>query len=187
MKRASSIDLFCRNQSLLESNDVDKGGVPRRERTALALRNRLEAAFDRAARLSRADVDTETQADHTKYLCVLVSGLIETVIPELVIEYCGKQTSAPVLGYISGQLNKIQKLNVRKLTELLASFDKAWAKDFESFLEIDGKKESLNSVVALRNKIAHGESVPQMSLSRMTDYYKNIKTIIKFIEDKFTA
>jgi hypothetical protein len=46
-------------------------------------RHRLDATFER---IKRIQADAELQSDFAKYLCILVSGFIETSIKELVLE-----------------------------------------------------------------------------------------------------
>jgi hypothetical protein len=47
---------------------------------------------------------------------------------------------------------------------------------------IDERKESVNSLVALRHKIAHGESVGT-SLSQVKAYYQTIREVVEFVAD----
>ncbi len=49
-----------------------------------------------------------------------------------------------------------------------------------NFME-GGRKDALDSVVNLRNKIAHGESV-SLSLGRMLQYFEKIDEIVVFVE-----
>lgn len=47
------------------------------------LRQRLDATFKR---VNLAPADAELQSDFSRYLCVLVSGYVETAVTELILE-----------------------------------------------------------------------------------------------------
>jgi HEPN superfamily RiboL-PSP-like protein len=141
------------------------------------LRSRLKAAFDRARGI---DADPETQADYARYLCVLVSGFVETAVAELAIEHCRGRSAPTVLNYASIQLDRTQNLNAGKLLQLVNAFDPKWFADLSVYIE-GARKDALNSVLNLRNKIAHGESV-SLSMARITAYFKEIDEIIGYVE-----
>ena len=76
----------------------------------------------------------------------------------------------------------INVLNFKRASPF--TFDTKMRVEIEQF--IDGpKKDALDSVVDLRNKIAHGESVG-VTYIRIKDYYKRISEIIDFVEAKLS-
>ena len=141
------------------------------------LRSSLRDAFNRAKSLSNAD--TEIQSDFARYLCVLVSGFVETCVAELAIEHCKQRSSTTVTNYAAGQLDRLQNLKAQKLVQLVGSFEKKWAIDLSAFMD-GAPKEALDSVINLRNKIAHGQSV-SLSLGRITQYHEKIDEIIVYV------
>jgi hypothetical protein len=60
---------------------------------------------------------------------------------------------------------------------LLGSFDPDWGRDLESVLEVE-HKEAVNSVVGLRNSIAHGGMVG-FTYQRIADYYDSIQRVVE--------
>ena len=142
------------------------------------LRSRLKAVFDRARSLGEAD--GEILSDYARYLCVLVSGFVETAIAELAIEHCRVRSSSTVVRYTSVQLTRIQNINSTKLLQLITSFDKNMSDDLSSFIE-GSRREALDSVLNLRNTIAHGESV-SLSMGRITAYFEKIDEIVVYVE-----
>jgi hypothetical protein len=142
------------------------------------LRNRLKDAINRARSLRTVDV--EIQSDLASYLCVLVSGFVETAVAELAIEHCRSRSAPSVLGYASSQLDRLQNLKSQKLVQVIGSFEKQWGVELSKFMD-GARKDALDSVVANRNKIAHGESV-SLSLARITQYYEKVDEVIVFIE-----
>jgi len=143
------------------------------------LRSRLKAAFARARGLQVSD--NEVLSDFARYLCVLVCGFIETAVAELAIEHCRTRSQKTVLNFSISQLDRIQNLNTEKLSQLLRSFDTKWAIDLSEFME-GARKEALDSVLGLRNQIAHGESV-SLSLARITQYYEKIDEVLVHVEN----
>jgi len=137
----------------------------------------LKDAFGRAKSLSSADA--EIQSDFARYLCVLVSGFVETSVAELTIEHCRQRSSITVSNYASGQLDRLQNIKAQKLVQVTGSFEKKWATDLSAFIE-GARKDALDSVIDLRNKIAHGESV-SLSLGRITQYHEKIDEIIVYV------
>ena len=145
-----------------------------------ALQRRLDATFDRVAAF-RPD-DFELLSDFARYLCVLVSGYLESAIAELALEHCRHRCSPTVLSYVDAQLGRFQNPNAERVLQLLGAFDPLWRTDLETFISGE-RKDAIDSVVALRNKIAHGESVG-ITYRRIKDYYTRTKEVIDFLSEK---
>lgn len=144
-------------------------------------RARLESTFVRIQSLSAEDL--EVRSDFARYLCVLVSGFVETAISELAAEYCQRYSAPTVSNYAQNQLARLQNVKSERLLQLIGSFDPKWRIELEKF--IDGaRKDALDSVVDLRNKIAHGESVG-VTYVRIREYYQRIAEIIDYVHLKF--
>ena len=146
-----------------------------------ATRTRLDATFARVAALPIEDM--EVRSDFARYLCVLVSGFVETAVSNLATEYC-RRCSAPTVGnYVQGQLARLRNIKSDRLLQLMGSFDPSWRPELEEYIE-GSRKDALDSVVNLRNKIAHGESVG-VTYSVIKGYYGRVGEIIDFIEHQF--
>ena len=140
------------------------------------LETRLNAAFSRA----KATPDLETQGDLAKHLCVLVSGYVEVSVRALMLEHTRARSGTSVQRYVDSHLKRFANPKSQKLLSLLGSFDVEWLRDMEGFL-VDEKKDALDSVVALRNQIAHGET-PGVSLARIEAYFTQAKAVIARVE-----
>ena len=141
------------------------------------VRRSLKNAFDRAKRLQT--VDAEIQSDLARYLCVLVSGFVETAVAELAVEHCRSRSASSVLNYASTQLDRLQNLKSQKLVQVIGSFERNWSIELTKFMD-GARKDALDSVIDLRNKIAHGESV-SLSLGELR-ISRKIDEVIVFIE-----
>ncbi|MBI5721278.1 MAG: hypothetical protein HZC37_26710 [Burkholderiales bacterium] len=142
------------------------------------LQSRLDATFARAPAPSS---DLEFQADFAKYLCVLVSGFLENAVAALILDYVERRSSPEVTLFVERQLKYWTNPNTDKIVSLLFSFSTEWGHKTGSYL-VDARKESLNSLVALRHQIAHGESVGT-SLYQVKVYYKTVREVVAFLTD----
>lgn len=74
-------------------------------------------------------------------------------------------------------------LNAEQLLRFVSAFNVDWRNQLEDFITGE-RKEALDSVVANRNNIAHGESV-NLTYARIRDYYRYICQVVDFLEDLF--
>lgn len=142
------------------------------------LRKRLDSTF---ARIPSSSADLEVQADYAKYLCVLVSGFFENAIVALVLHYAEQRSAPEIATFVERQLDRWTNPNAKKIAALFGSFSTDWRISLEAYL-VDERKESVDSLVALRHKIAHGESVGT-SLSQVKAHYKNVLEVVDFLAD----
>lgn len=142
------------------------------------LKQKLDATF---GRIQAVGDDLELKADFAKYLCVLVSGYLEKAVVELVQEHA-RQCGAPSLQrFVEQKTRRFTNANAQKLQDLLGSFDPDWRKNAEGFL-VDELKDAVDSIVDLRNTIAHGNSV-SVTYHRVSDYYQCVQQVIDKIAD----
>jgi len=141
-------------------------------------RQRIAAAFARSAGISD---DTELLADQARYLCVLVSGFIEKSVAEIVLEYTRRSSTPSVQRFVEKRTAHFTNANAEKVLQLLGSFDPKWRQDLEDIL-VDEYKDAFDSVVSLRQQIAHGGSVG-VTYVRIKDYFDAITQVIDYIQD----
>lgn len=146
-----------------------------------AMKARLDATFLRISRLPQDDL--EVCSDFARYLCVLVSGFVENAITVLATAYCRNRSQPPVGNYAGSQLGRLQNLNSERLMQVVGAFEGTWREELSGFL--DGpRRDALDSVLSLRNQIAHGRSVG-LTYVRIHEYYSCIKEIVSFLEKRF--
>ncbi|GKS65435.1 hypothetical protein YTPLAS72_27390 [Nitrospira sp.] len=142
------------------------------------LKQQLEATLSRAPGPSS---DIEAQSDFAKYFCVLVSGFLENALVALLLDYSQKRSSPEVTLFVERQLEFWTNPNSEKIVQLLGEFSRDWRVAAEHFL-IDERKAAVNSLVALRHKIAHGESVGT-SLAQVKAYYDTVLKVVEFVSE----
>lgn len=140
------------------------------------LRTRLDAAF---GRVPGASSDPELQSDFAKYLCVLVSGYLESALCALLLSYSQRRSSPEVASFVERQLGPWTNPKSEKIIDLFGAFNQDWREDLTQFL-VDQRKDSVNSLVALRHKIAHGESVGT-SLSQIKSHYRVVNEVVDHV------
>jgi hypothetical protein len=139
------------------------------------LGKQLDAAFQRVKQLP-AGADLEIQSDFARYLCVLVSGYLERSVKELVLEHARKNGSPSLQRFVEQQTSRFANANAERLLKLLGSFDPDWRRTLESTLATE-HKAAVDSVVSLRNNIAHGATVG-VTYQRIHEYYLRVKQVI---------
>jgi hypothetical protein len=142
------------------------------------LKQKLDATFERIQAIGD---DLELKADFAKYLCVLVSGYLEKAVVELVQEHARRCSAPSLQRFVEQKTRHFTNANAQKLQGLLGSFDPDWRKNVEGFL-VDELKDAVDSIVALRNTIAHGNSV-SVTYHRVSDYYQCVQQVIDKIAD----
>ena len=140
----------------------------------LRMKQRLDATFDR---VKGVDYDPELQSDLAKYLCVLVSGYIERAMVELVLEHAQGKGAPTLQRFVEQRTKTFTNANASRIQELLGSFDPAWRQELEENVLVDEWKDAVDSVVSLRNTIAHGGSVG-LTYRRIGEYYQRAQHVI---------
>ncbi len=80
-------------------------------------------------------------------------------------------------------LSKIQNANSAKLSETAYNFKGIWGDQLERYLNDDGRREAIDSIVATRHAIAHGKNTG-ITLMRLRDYYRRAVAVMQYIEDQ---
>lgn len=141
-------------------------------------KQRLDATFKRADAVAS---DLEIQADFARYLCVLVAGFLEKATQELLQEYCRNASSPAVQRFVERQLRFFTNLKRERLLQLVGHFDSDWRTELASYV-VDEREAAVNSVVSLRNQIAHGGSVG-VTYRGISDYYEHVRDVVSKIDD----
>jgi hypothetical protein len=145
---------------------------------------RLQVLVDRTDRL-RPGTDPELIAHWTRYLCVLLSGMIEVCVQEYFSDYALVRSERRVYSYVETQLHHLQNPKMEKIVSVAAMFDAVWAERLRA--QTDGElKDAIDSVVANRNLIAHGESVG-LSFDRLQEYHRRVCRVLDIVQTLCTS
>ena len=147
----------------------------------VSFEHRLDSLFERIIDLGD---DLELQANWAKYLCVLVSGYLEVSVKSVFREYAKNKSDPRVFNNVNRNLKFFPNPKMDAILKTTASFDPVWAQKLEKFSEGE-VKDSVDSIVANRNLIAHGGNVG-ISYIRIKNYYNNSRKLIDFMSVNFS-
>ena len=144
---------------------------------AVSYKQRLDNLFERVATFSD---DIEIQSHWAKYLCVLVSGFIETSVCAIYSEYARQKAAPNVAGYVCSKLEKFSNPKMEDICQLTGLFNETWRKKLEE-ITLGEIKDAVDSIVANRHHIAHGRDVG-ISYVRVKQYYCKVVKMVELVE-----
>lgn len=140
-------------------------------------KRRVDNAFSRADTVIRANrANRELHQDLSCYLCVLVSGFLEQSLKTLVKEYVRNRSRGHVPNYVETTLRSVNAPKWEGIAKLYGSFDYRWKSEIEALVSME-LKTTVNSLVKLRNQIAHGVSISLPFSEVQTYYIKAIEVV----------
>jgi hypothetical protein len=147
----------------------------------ISYRNRLEALFKKVEQFPTDDL--QLLAHWAAYVCVLTSGFIEVGLRSILLAHASSGASPSVVRYVDRQLGRVRNPNMEVVIQNVRSFSEDWAATIEDATagEIAA---SVNSVIANRHRIAHGESV-DLTLARMRTYFDDSVHMLEIIHGIF--
>jgi hypothetical protein len=143
-------------------------------------RRRLNAAFGRAQALTGNQVLEELQADYARHLCVLVSGFIEKSVSEIILAYAQGKAPAPLRAFLESSLKRLTNVDKERLLNVVGSLDAGWRLELERYV-VDERQAAINSIVGLRNDIAHGGG-GSIGLIQIQRYWAAAQEVIEKVE-----
>ena len=148
------------------------------------LSRQIQRLDDLIKRTTEASAGTlELQSHWAKYICVLSAGLLENAITELYGEYTRRKSHGNIHSYVSSLLEGIQSANCQKFIDVTSRFNKMWGEELLKFVSVDGRKEALDTIIANRNRIAHGED-SGITIVRIKEYLEKSIEVLEFVENQ---
>jgi hypothetical protein len=127
-------------------------------------KQRLDKLFDQIRAFSG---DLELQSHWARYLCVLVSGFLETSIRAIYGEYATKKAHQYIVNFVESRLKSFQNPNMEQILQIASLFSPEWRARLE--LDTEGElKDAVDSIVANRNLIAHGQPIRSYTITIRT-------------------
>lgn len=145
---------------------------------AVSYKQRLDYLFDQVSVFSG---QIEIESHWAKYLCVLVSGFVETSVCAIYSRYAQGKAGPYVTNYVCSRLNRFTNPNMEDICQLTGLFNARWRERLERATAGE-LKDAIDSVVANRNQIAHGANVG-ISYSRIKLYYERVVEVVELVED----
>jgi hypothetical protein len=139
---------------------------------------KLDRLFQEVSNLQ----EEEIKAHLAKYLCINASGYLENVIKELISEYHKKTCKQETERFVNSKVRRLTNIDDKTLTDFLNIFNEQWTIKYAGTIS-DEQRSSLDSIIAQRNLIAHGNaSISNISFNNMQNYYIHLKEIVSFLK-----
>ncbi len=145
---------------------------------------KLQRLFTKADLLQKDDsADIEVVSAFMSYLCVRTYAYFESSVGTILRAYVRSVSNDNVLERIvSVQLRRHRNLRRSELLQLIGNFSDEWRVRVRE--AIKGRLgDSLDSIVNLRNGIAHGRDTSDVSLDALRNYFDDANEVIKLIFD----
>ena len=154
----------------------------------IANKQKLDDLFDQMRELRKLS-NNQIESQWATYLCIRISGLLETSIRSIYSSYCeNKRTHPNIARYIGYSLDSSRSQNMKPETilNLANSFNPVWRGEIENYLADLGRKEAIESVINIRNSAAHGGNTT-ITFHNAKEYYEKIWQVIQFINTQCTT
>lgn len=140
------------------------------------------AAMDSLIKRATANTsDIELQSHWASYFTVKIAGILENALTILYSDYVNRSAGGPVANYAISRLETLQNPKAEKFVQIARHFNPAWATSLEEYLEDEGRKEAIDSIMTVRHQVAHGGK-QGITLARISSYYAKAKDVLDFIE-----
>ncbi|WP_053850785.1 HEPN domain-containing protein [Streptomyces sp. NRRL B-24085] len=120
-------------------------------------------------------IDIPLQEDLHKYMCIRLSGYLEQLMFEAICGYVASASGGPAKSFAMSFFKKAPNLTPDALEKLIGRFGDPWDQELADFLDTDERRNSLGGLLAVRNKVAHGENYRGGQL--------NVATYKKLVDD----
>lgn len=154
-----------------------------KNRELVRQKDRLDSLFQQFTIASSGDA--ELQSHWARYLCVIVSGFLENSVEVLLVEYTSQRANGKVSQFVSRELGQFQNPKFGKIADVLGKFSPDWKTNVESWTT-EENKDAVNSVVANKNQIAHGQPTV-ISLATIKQYYERVVVFVTDLESRIVV
>lgn len=146
------------------------------------LRRQAGLIYDLLTRTTTATGgDIELQAHWARYICVLAAGFLENSLFEIYAAVIRAGASPAVASFASSRLEKISNPKSSRFVETLRAFKSTWADELEQFLADDGRRDAIDSIMANRHLIAHGDH-SGITIARLRQFFDRSVAVVEFLE-----
>ena len=117
-----------------------------------------------------------------RYLCVLVSGFLESSIQAIYAKYAKGKSAPYVANYVDSKLRAFHNPKMEIILQIAGAFNPQWRDELDNHTRGE-MKDSVNSIVNNRHQIVHGVNVG-ITLARIRNYYENAVKVVKLIDEQ---
>lgn len=132
---------------------------------------------------ARGTTNDELQAELARYLCILVSSLIEERCRERASTFAGVRSAPEVIRFVRAQMKRFRSPTAGNIRDFFRGFDPERANGWYDGLA-DDQRAALDSIAANRNQLAHGVNVG-LSLGMLTSYASRAREAMGRLDQQF--
>lgn len=126
--------------------------------------------------------DDEVKSLLAKIVCIRISGLLEVALKSRISDYSERKTPKEIKRFLTQKFKDITNLKAKKICEILDTFSNDWKNLLEQELSENSQlKSSLDSLITLRNDIAHGQNCVA-SVSNVKQYFNDAKKVVDLFD-----
>ena len=144
---------------------------------------RLREAFESAARAC-ANLEEENQARLAELMAIRASGYLEAACRQIVSGYAKRRAAPGVVRLVNRQMHRFTNPKMGRILDLVAGFEREKADELRAFVD-DEITESVNSIVGIRNDLAHGRSAT-VSVGQIVRHFERARRMMARL-DKLLA
>jgi|GEM_PF-915392 len=128
---------------------------------------------------------------HTRYAVVRACGSVESAFKQIIFDHFAESVGdEKINNYLEKSiLRSSMNPRLERMRGILKQFDASWDIEFKNMLDqledIQKKKDSLKSLVDLRNQFAHGTPI-NASISSVIEYYHDALEILKCYDNSIS-
>lgn len=146
------------------------------------LRSQLQASIDRLGSIPESEI--ETRSEYVRYLLVRVSGFVEYALEQISVELIDARSYGVVHTFAISFAGYAGSPNASNICNFVRKFDSTWGHELETFLRLEERWTSLNSLVGLRHLIAHGKP-SSLGLTALAEYMKVVDDLFEWLLDRY--
>jgi hypothetical protein len=144
---------------------------------------RKQKIDDIFAKVESVSIDYEMMAYLVKYLCVAVSGFLETSVREIYSDYAQNKAHKYVANYVAIKLRRFSSPKIGNILDLAACFSQNWRDELEKAIDEKDIRFAIDGLVDDRHNIAHGVDVG-VTFGHIKEYYVKAVDLVKLIEEQ---
>jgi hypothetical protein len=148
-----------------------------RDIEVIRYQKRLDGLF---SHVSLMRDNAELQSHWARYLCILLSGFLEVSVRSLYSGYAKTKAAPYVVNFVERNLERLQNPNMEKILSVAVAFSPEWEAELRAATEGE-LKDAVDSVVANRNRISHGQDVG-ITYVQIKEYYKSVNRVLDLVE-----
>ena len=119
-----------------------------------------------------------------RYLCITVAGFLELALQKIYQGYADAEAGGNLAQYVGSQIAfTVGTPRADNIIRVAGAFSDTWADEVRQFLAQDDRRAAINTVMAQRNRIAHGRQ-STISPAQLQAYLVKFVEVIDFIENQ---